>query len=114
MKHRGWTLLTAATLAALAILGVNGLNTPMAVAQDNGGTVRVNATYDISFDGMSIGEFTLASSMTAREYQMNANASISLLAGILFSWKGKTSSTGLVTSRRSAAHPILLRLSDQR
>jgi hypothetical protein len=116
MKHRGWTLVNAAALAALAFLGVNGYSAPMAMAQEEGGTVRVNATYDISFDGMSIGEFTLASSMTAREYQMNANANISLLAGILFNWKGKTSSSGLVTAGgpRPSQYSFAYQTSDKR
>jgi hypothetical protein len=98
MKQKGWTLLTATALAVLAILGVNGQTGREALAREKSSAVRVHAMYDIMFDGMSIGEFSLASSMTAREYQMNASANISLLAGILFSWKGKTSSRGLVTA----------------
>ncbi len=63
------------------------------------GTVRpstVNALYNISFLGSQIGEFKIRSAITARQYSMQATADLSALFGIV-SWKGVTSSRGLMT-----------------
>jgi len=61
---------------------------------------KVTAKYDIGFNGFSIGRFTLWSSLDDREYQLKAKARISVLAGILFEWRGNTSSSGRVYAQR--------------
>lgn len=63
------------------------------------GVAKVAAVYDIRFNGLGIGQFKLWSNMTSRQYTLSAQANVSLLAGMLFDWKGVTSSSGLVTAK---------------
>jgi hypothetical protein len=60
---------------------------------------RVNTSYAISFNGISIGDIKLAATLGNGEYSVNANANISVLAGILFDWNGITASSGKVMRR---------------
>ncbi len=62
------------------------------------GGMKINALYDIRFNGISIGDFKFASSLSSREYEMDAQASISLIGGMLFDWKGSTQSRGTITA----------------
>jgi hypothetical protein len=64
-----------------------------------GKPTKVNARYGINFNGFNIGEFKLAATLANSEYTVDAQARISLLAGILFEWQGNTSSSGRVMSR---------------
>jgi hypothetical protein len=57
----------------------------------------VNALYNIHFLGAHVGDFKIHSSITPRQYSMQATADISVLFGA-FSWKGVTSSYGLMTA----------------
>ncbi len=57
----------------------------------------VNAVYNIHFLGAHIGDFKLHSSITNRQYQLQANADISVFFGAV-NWKGVTSSYGLMTA----------------
>lgn len=57
----------------------------------------VNAVYNIQFLGAHIGDFRIHSSITNRQYQLQANADISVLFGAV-NWKGVTSSHGLMTA----------------
>ncbi len=59
---------------------------------------RVVARYDISFNGLSIGTFKFNSEWSANEYKLRAGARISLLSGMLFSWKADTQSEGRLTT----------------
>jgi hypothetical protein len=61
----------------------------------------VNALYDIRFLGAHVGDFKIHSSITQRQYSMQATADISVLFGA-FSWKGVTSSHGLMTGNGPA------------
>jgi hypothetical protein len=54
----------------------------------------VNALYNIHFMGAHIGDFKIHSSVTSRQYSLQANADISAFFGMV-SWKGVTSSYGL-------------------
>lgn len=58
------------------------------------------AKYDISFNGLSIGDFKLRSDLNDQEYRLKGNARISILAGLLFEWKGSTVSSGRVFAKR--------------
>ncbi len=63
-------------------------------------TVRastVDAVYQISWLGAHIGDFRLKSSITTRQYALQANAELSVLFGT-FSWQGATTSSGLMTA----------------
>ena len=57
----------------------------------------VNALYNINFLGAHIGDFKIHSSITQRQYSMQATADISVFFGTV-SWKGVTSSHGLMTA----------------
>ncbi len=57
----------------------------------------VDALYRISWLGMHIGDFRVRSSITNRQYSLQANAEISVLFGS-YSWQGATNSNGLMTA----------------
>lgn len=56
----------------------------------------VNAVYQIRWLGAHIGDFRFHSTITNRQYTLQANADISVFFGTV-SWKGSTTSRGLVT-----------------
>ncbi len=63
-------------------------------------TVRastVNAAYRIHWLGAYIGDFRIRSSITNRQYSLQANADVSVFFGT-FKWEGATSSRGLMTA----------------
>jgi hypothetical protein len=76
---------------------------------------RVTAVYSIGFNGMGIGEFTLTARVADQRYHLNADARISVLAGLIFEWHGTTSSSGRVISRGPlpAAYSFGYRTSDK-
>jgi hypothetical protein len=80
--------------AGLAMLAGAPLN-----AEPEGKPIKVKASYGINFNGINIGDFKLTALMSSSEYSVNANAEISLLAGMLFDWQGTTSSSGRVIRR---------------
>jgi hypothetical protein len=57
----------------------------------------VNATYRINWLGAYIGDFKIHSSITNRQYSLQANANVSVFFGTV-SWQGVTSSRGLMTA----------------
>ncbi len=57
----------------------------------------VNGFYNIHFMGAHIGDFKIHSSITARQYSLQASADISAFFGTV-SWQGVTSSYGLMTA----------------
>ncbi len=57
----------------------------------------VDALYQISWLGTHIGDFRIKSSITTRQYSLQANAELSVFFGT-FSWQGATTSTGLMTA----------------
>ncbi|MGO8779503.1 MAG: DUF3108 domain-containing protein [Rhodomicrobium sp.] len=57
----------------------------------------VNAVYNIHFLGAHIGEFRIHSSINNRQYNLQANADISVFFGAV-NWKGVTASHGLMTA----------------
>lgn len=59
---------------------------------------KILAKYDISFNGLSIGDFKLMSNFWKGNYAMKARASISILGGLLFEWRGDTESSGRLYS----------------
>lgn len=68
---------------------------------------KITAKYDISFNGLSIGDFKLISNFWKNNYAMKARASISILGGLLFEWRGDTESRGRLNSR--GPHPDIFR-----
>ncbi len=57
----------------------------------------VDAVYQISWLGAHIGDFRIKSSITTRQYSLQANAELSVFFGA-FSWQGATTSSGLMTA----------------
>jgi len=57
----------------------------------------VDAVYQISWLGAHIGDFTIKSSITTRQYSLQATAELSVFFGA-FSWQGVTASSGLMTA----------------
>ena len=57
----------------------------------------VDAVYQISWLGTHIGDFRIKSSITTRQYSLQASAELSVFFGT-FSWQGATTSSGLMTA----------------
>jgi hypothetical protein len=57
----------------------------------------VDAVYQISWLGAHIGDFRIKSSITTRQYSLQASAELSVFFGT-FSWQGATTSAGLMTA----------------
>ena len=57
----------------------------------------VDAVYQISWLGTNIGDFRIKSSITTRQYSLQASAELSVFFGT-FSWQGATTSSGLMTA----------------
>jgi hypothetical protein len=86
--------LTVSCLAAsLTVFGAPA--TPASAKQQK----KVTAEYDISFNGFNIGSFQLNSNIQDDEYRMKGTAQISVLAGMLFEWRGDTTSSGRVAAK---------------
>jgi hypothetical protein len=97
------SLRRGAHIALGALLGLAVTQAP-AYAQAESSEInpyvsKVVATYNIRFNGIGIGDFKFWSNMTTRQYTLTAKASVSLLLGMAFEWKGATSSSGLVTAK---------------
>lgn len=60
---------------------------------------KITAEYSINFNGLNIGSFKLWSDLQDKEYTLKAHAKISVLAGILFEWRGDTVSSGQVMAK---------------
>lgn len=58
---------------------------------------NVNAVYNISWLGANIGSFRIRSSITNRQYTIQANADVSVFFGTV-TWQGVTNSRGLMTA----------------
>lgn len=87
------------SLSLMCALGFSLLAGAPAHAQSESKPIKVKADYAINFNGINIGDFKLTALMSSNEYSVNANAEISLLAGMLFEWHGTTSSSGRVIRR---------------
>lgn len=103
--------LTAA--AAAMLIAMSGTASAQGVAKS--GARKVTAEYSIGFNGLSIGTFKLVSDLNNNEYSLKGRATISLLAGMLFEWRGDTASTGQVMAKlpRPYAYSFGYRTSDR-
>jgi hypothetical protein len=75
----------------------SGVLSTSATAKDQ---KTITAEYNISFNGLSIGDFVLRSDLNGDEYNLKGRARISVLAGLLFEWRGDTASSGRVSASR--------------
>jgi hypothetical protein len=85
------------SLVAGALLYVS---TGTAAAKPARASLRITASYAINFDGMNIGSFTMRAKLVGNQYRLKATMNISLLAGIIFEWKGSTLSSGRVVNNK--------------
>ncbi len=102
----------AATILAMLVFWLSAPGGP-ALAKDQ--TRKVTAEYSIGFNGLGIGQFKLWSDLTSSQYNLKARATISVLAGIVFEWRGDTASTGQVMAKlpRPASYSFGYRTSDK-
>lgn len=77
---------------------------------------QISAKYDISFNGIGIGDFMVVSNFWKNNYNLKGHASISILGGLLFEWRGDTQSSGRLYSRgpRPSSFSFGYRTSDRR
>ena len=74
----------------VAIAGLSGLGSLSAAAQD---ARSVKANYEVSYAGVSIGDFTFDSKIDGGSYTINSATSIKLLFGA-FKWTSRSVSRG--------------------
>jgi hypothetical protein len=88
-------------LGLLAITAVMLTHIPAMGEPDQAQTKssKVTTKYAINFNGINIGDVKLTAIIANSEYNVSAQANISLLAGILFEWSGRTSSSGRIMHR---------------
>ena len=94
--RRRRSIIVALSFSAALGAGLTGWRAP-AYAQSK--PAKVNAKYNINFNGFNIGEFKLVATVADSEYNLSAQARISLLAGMLFEWNGSTTSSGRFIGR---------------
>lgn len=68
----------------------------------------INALYRIHWIGAHIGDFRIRSSITNRQYSLQADANISVFFGSV-SWQGVTSSSGLMTANGPVPQSYMFR-----
>ena len=90
------SLLWLLAVTAVMITRVPAMGEPDQVQNKSS---KVTTKYAINFNGINIGDFKLTAAIANGEYNVSAQASISLLAGILFEWSGHTSSSGRIMRR---------------
>jgi hypothetical protein len=57
---------------------------------------KISTSYNINFSGFNIGKLRLKARLNGNRYNIAANANISVLGGVLYEWKGRTSTNGRV------------------
>ncbi len=87
---------SGAVVAALLLMGL-----VIGLAPGRGGAEavrpapgRLAATYDAGLAGISLGTFQVTATIEGNAYEMTADGQFSLLAGLLYSATGKTTSSG--------------------
>jgi Protein of unknown function (DUF3108) len=72
--------------------------TPMSATQAaEGWPARVQATYDVDFNGLNVGTFDFVSSQDGANYSLSGTGKLSLLLGA-FKWKGDTQAAGRIAA----------------
>ena len=90
------------SLAAVAALTCGlGSHLPVGIAHaenDLSTAARITAVYRVDLAGFNLGDFKLTTTFRGEEYQMRGEGRFSVLAGLVFEWRGVTASAGRVTS----------------
>ena len=58
---------------------------------------RIIATYRVDFGGFNLGNFRLTTVLRGSEYKTRGEGQFSVMGGLLYAWRGSTSSKGRVT-----------------
>ena len=90
------------SLAAVAALtcGLGG-NLPMGAAFAEDGLSppsRITAVYRVDLGSFNLGDFKLTMTFRGEDYQMRGEGRFTVLAGLIYEWRGVTASSGRVTS----------------
>ena len=81
-----------------------------ALAEDAGrGTTRITADYGVYWAGLHFGDVHLVITVRDSDYQMKGDGRFSLLGGLIFDWRGATTSAGQLG--KSGPKPSLYTLS---
>jgi hypothetical protein len=83
----------AAFAGALLLGGAGAIAEEKAKPSDAGFPAKVTAVYDISWNGLALGQFSFSSSIKGGKYSLVGDASLS---AVVFSWRGITKSSGTV------------------
>jgi hypothetical protein len=89
------------SLIAVAALtcGLGGNFPPGAAHAESGASAsRIIAIYRVEINGFNLGNFHLTTTFRGDDYQMSGEARFSVLQGLLYEWRGKTTGTGRVAS----------------
>jgi hypothetical protein len=90
------------SLAAVAALtcGLGG-NLPLGTAFAEDGLSppsRITAIYRVDLGSFNLGDFKLTTTFRGEDYQMRGEGRFTVLAGLIYEWRGVTASSGRVTS----------------
>jgi len=86
------------TLIILCFGLSNGTWREAAFAEDSAtSTHRIIATYRVDLGGFNLGSFRLTTVLRGSEYETRGEGQFSVLGGLLYAWRGSTSSKGKVT-----------------
>ena len=58
---------------------------------------RIIATYRVDFAGFNLGNFRLTTVLRGSEYKTRGEGQFSVMGGLLYAWRGSTSSKGRIT-----------------
>jgi Protein of unknown function (DUF3108) len=82
------------TLAFLLVMAGSTLSGG-ALAEDAGrGTTQITANYGVYFAGLHFGDVRLVMTVGHSDYQMKGDGRFSLLGGLIYDWRGATTSAG--------------------
>jgi hypothetical protein len=82
------------TLGFLLVVAGSALS-GRAFAEDAGrGATQITANYGVYFVGLHFGDVRLVMTVGHSDYEMNGDGRFSLLSGLIFDWRGATTSTG--------------------
>src|ERR1700693_4948009 len=59
---------------------------------------RIVANYRVDLAGFNLGNFRLTTVLKGSNYQIRGEGRFSILAGLIYDWRGTTASSGKVTS----------------
>lgn len=79
--------------AAFCIAAASCLATPAASLD---GVGRFETTYSVTYSGIELGNFTAATQFNGNRYSIRGNGQFAILEGLLFNWKGTTTTAGSI------------------